>query len=325
MAVLKHSARPINEKFEDLLAGLHERPRRIPTKYFYDDEGTRLFERITELEDYYPTRCEQEILRCQSRDILIAAGSPRRLNIIELGAGDGHKTLGLLDEARLNAEDVVYRPVDISQQALRDLVARLSTEGNDIRIEPAVLDLEHDLSRLPIADDRRNLVLYLGSSIGNFLPHGQRHFLSEVRGLLRSGDLLLTGFDLKKDASILRRAYDDRGGVTRRFNMNLLHRLNREVGSDFREDRFSHQATYNPATGAMESWLISREDQSVHIPELDFEMRLDAFEAIHVETSWKFSPREIRDLARVCGFSRVASFFDHRGWFVDELWVTAGD
>jgi L-histidine N-alpha-methyltransferase len=324
MAVLKSAPGQINPLYRDLLAGLHDSPRRIPSKYFYDDAGTKLFERITELDDYYPTRCEQEILRSQSRDILIAAGSPRRLNIIELGAGDGRKTRFLLEEARLNADQVVYRPVDISKQALDDLAEAFSATNPDIVVKPAIMDLDLEMAQLPIANDSCNLVLYLGSSIGNLLPTQQAQFLSSLRAHLKGGDFLVTGFDLKKDAAILRRAYDDRRGVTREFNMNLLRRLNRELGSDFRLERFTHQAAYNPATGGMESWLVSKEDQTVHVPELNFEMRLDAFEGLHVETSWKFSPREIRTLARASGFARVASFFDHHAWFVDELWEVPG-
>jgi dimethylhistidine N-methyltransferase len=320
MAVLKSAPRPLNQ-YDDLLEGLNRHPRHIPSKYFYDSRGSRLFEKITELNDYYPTRCESEILKRSSRDILAACGERHELNIVELGAGDGRKTAFLLREAQSTLENLVYRPVDISAEALEDLVSRFTRSCAGVTIEPCVLDLEVDLQRLPLAKDKRNLILYLGSSVGNYTPEEQRAILRRLRAVMYPGDVLLVGFDLKKDAQVMLRAYDDSEGVTREFNFNLLRRLNRELGADFDETRFRHMAAYNPGTGAMESWLVSLEDQKVHMPSLDFEMRLGAFEAVHVETSWKFSPREIRDLAFAAGFTRLGSFSDHRSYFVDELWM----
>jgi L-histidine N-alpha-methyltransferase len=324
MAVFKYPLSAVkadDHPYVDLIQSLSEHPRRIPSKYFYDDEGSRLFEKITELTEYYPTACENEILARQSFDILVACGMPARLNVVELGAGDGRKTCHFLKAAVHEGTEIIYRPVDISAQALEDLQARMQESCPGVRIEPCRLDMEHDFRKLPIEAHDRNLVLYLGSSLGNFTPPEQISFFTKLKALLQPGDFLLTGFDLKKDSELLMRAYDDSQGTTREFNMNLLRRLNRELQADFRENRFKHMAAYNPGTGSMESWLISMEEQTVHIEGLGMEIHFDAFEGIHTETSWKFSPREIRQLARRTGFKRVASFFDHQAWFTDELWM----
>ena len=206
-------------------------------------------------------------------------------------------------------------------QALNDLQERMRTSCPGVQVLPCQLDMEHDFRKLPIDSHERNLLLYLGSSLGNFTLAEQRSFLAKLKTYMQAGDFLLIGFDLKKDPGALLRAYDDPQGITREFNMNLLRRLNRELEADFSEDRFNHMATYNPATGSMESWLVSQEEQTVHLRGLDLQVHLDAYEGIHVETSWKFSPREIRHLARQTGFNRVASFFDHRAYFSDELWT----
>lgn len=320
MAVLRQTAGSVSGRYGDLISALNEHPRRIPSKYFYDDEGSRLFEQITEQDEYYPARAECEILKRQSQDVLVACGMPERLNVVELGAGDGRKTAHLLRACQNAKVEITYRPVDISRQALYDLESRMFTECPGVRIEPCELDLETRFRHIPMATGCMNLVLFLGSSLGNYLPPAQLNFLTRLRSVMHKHDHALIGFDLKKDARILERAYNDKAGVTRTFNMNLLKRLNRELHADFSPKRFKHQSCYNPATGAMESWLISQEEQTVHVRDLGLRFHLDAFEGIHVETSWKFSPREIRDLALHTGFARVAAFFDKKSYFTDELW-----
>lgn len=307
---------------KDLTDGLDSRPRKIPSKYFYDDEGSKLFSHITELQEYYPTRCEQEILAEQSQSLISILPPREKLNIVELGAGDGRKIGPLLKAARERFNAVVYRPVDISQQALRDVAVRLEGElVPGLTIDPCLLDIQADLRGLPLDPNAVNLVLFLGSSIGNFNPIEQQQFLCALRGVLKPNDYVCIGFDLKKDPHILQKAYDDSEGVTREFNLNLLRRFNRELGADFDESAFEHVAAYNPATGAMESWLVSQKEQTVSLPKLSRSLHLDAFEGIQVETSWKFSRKEISDLAAHCGYREVESFGDHSGWFVDELWA----
>jgi L-histidine N-alpha-methyltransferase len=327
MAILRNSLSavktPATSRYQDLIDGLETRPRRIPSKYFYDDRGSRIFSHITELNEYYPTRCEAEILGGQSEAILDACGARNGegLNIVELGAGDGRKIVHLLRAAKKRAQNkLCYQPVDISLQALRDVKDRVQDLVEGVTVEPRLLDMEHDLESLKLSIESRNLILYLGSSIGNFTPDEQRRFLRRMRAAMGHGDFICIGFDLKKDPHILRMAYDDPGGVTKEFNMNLLRRLNRELGADFNEANFAHVASYNPGTGSMESWLVSQKEQAVDLPLLERTLKLDAFEGIHVETSWKFSRREIVNLARDSGFFPVQSFVNKSDWFVDELW-----
>lgn len=306
---------------EDLVAALAESPRRIPSKYFYDDEGSRLFVRITEQPEYYLTRCEDSILRTRGAEIVKAMGVQDSLCVVELGAGDAHKTVHLLEAAREVVTDLRYRPVDISAEALRTSVERLQTRLEGLKVDPYEVDLGKSLRDLPLDPDRPNLVLFLGSSVGNFDPEGQAGFLKDLARHLKRGDFLLAGFDLKKDPDLLRVAYDDARGVTREFNMNLLRRLNREFGADFDVENFRHAGVYNPVTGAMESWLVSLVEQTVRIGAADLTFRLRAYEGIHVETSWKFSLAEIEDLRRQAGFGFVSRYLDANSWFVDELWA----
>jgi L-histidine N-alpha-methyltransferase len=305
----------------DLTEALEAKPRRIPSKYFYDDRGSRIFAHITELESYYPARCEQEILQKYSQKLLRALHVSRKLNIIELGAGDGRKIGPLLQAARARFKHCTYRPVDISSQALHDAQLRLAPQVPGLTITPCRLDMEKNLRHLPLDRSAQNLVLFLGSTIGNFTPEDQLAFLRQLRQVMFDGDFLCVGFDLKKDPHILQQAYDDPEGVTREFNMNLLRRLNRELDADFDEGAFAHLASYNPSTGAMESWLVSQREQTVNLLKLHREIHLDAFEGIQVETSWKFSPSEIRALGKAAGFQSSREFFDKNRWFVDALWT----
>lgn len=310
------------ENYEDLLQGLQQIPKRIPSKYFYDSVGSDLFVRITKLDEYYLTACEKEILDKQSEDILSKLNVSRsmKLNIVELGAGDGHKTLSLLKSSLNCCSSITYRPVDISATALQDLEQRLLKEIPEVPIQPCLLDMENEFQNLPIRKDSKNVVLFLGSSLGNFTPDEQSLFLSKLHSVLNPQDCVLIGFDLKKDPVLLQKAYSDSEGVTEKFNMNLLLRLNREVGANFDTQQFRHWALFNPLTGAMESWLVSLKDQEIELAELDYKFKLNAYEAIHVETSWKFSEPEIDRLASRVGFSVIKNFKDQKEWFVDSLW-----
>lgn len=311
---------PATGVYKDLIEGLVDQPRRIPSKYFYDAAGSEIFTAITKTPEYYLTSCEDEILRENANVIVRACASARRLNIIELGAGDGSKTRHLLREAQHAGLLLSYTPVDISLSALTQLERLLEHEIAGIVFDPVVLDLERELSLLPLACETPNLILYLGSSIGNLTPTEQLSFLRSLKQLLNPGDGLLVGFDLKKPREIMLPAYNDGAGWTREFNINLLRRLNREVNADFDVDGFKHQPLYNPKTGAMESWLVSLHDQNVHLWSLGLTIQLKAFEAIHTETSWKFSPDEITAIADRLDFHEVDRFTDRRGWFTDVLW-----
>jgi L-histidine Nalpha-methyltransferase len=306
---------------DDVIAGLSMTPKSIPSKYFYDARGSRLFHQITELPEYYLTRSELEILRTHGRRIaaLISRG-PFRL--IELGVGDGLKTDVLLRQLLEASADFEFVPIDICAESVRGVTTsfrRLLPELGP-RIHGVVADYLDGLARLDHGDSRRNVVMLLGSNIGNFAPDDARRFLEAVREALNPGDFLLIGFDLKKSISVLWRAYNDSQGVTREFNFNLLDRINRELGGNFVRSQFLHYAPYNPRVGCMESWLVSRVEQSVRLDSVDREFHFDAWEGIAVERSHKYTLGEIEALAASSGYSVEEHFLDRHRYFADSLW-----
>ncbi len=248
----------------DVLEGLSRRPKSIPSKYFYDRRGSEIFQQITTLEEYYPTRCELEILNA-SKDELARKLCPRPFRLIELGTGDGRKTEILIEHFAHRGLEFEYVPVDICRQSVEHVAGKLEHSGAaaGLRVHGIVADYFDALRLLSHRSAERNLVLFLGSNIGNFNMSEARHFLESVRESINPGDYVLAGFDLKKDPDLLHRAYSDRQGVTSEFNYNLLDRVNNELGADFDRDRFVHHASYNVVQGCMESWLISTQRQEV--------------------------------------------------------------
>jgi len=311
---------PTQEFAYDVLSGLSERPKRLPSRYFYDDEGSVLFQRIMELDSYYPTRCEREILTRYRPQILERLGD-RPLNVIDLGAGDGAKTILLLEHLAQHKVDYRYVPIDISEGAMQEVVsaARAALPG----IEVAGIVAEYiDGARWLAAEseERQNLVLFLGSNIGNFELSRARAFLRRLWAALREGDLTLIGFDLKKDIEALLHAYNDPEGITAKFNLNLLSRINRQLGGRFDLSRFRHFGTYNVFSGAMESYLVSLARQTVYIETLEHGFTFEPWEPVHTEYSYKYLPQDIDALAEATGFVIDASFHDDQRWFVDSLW-----
>ncbi len=303
----------------ELLHHLKQTHKSIPSKYFYDGSGSRLFSQITELDEYYPTQCEDQILREHSHEILTTLNT-KELILLELGAGDGRKTRHLLSAAQNLNMQVKYVPIDISMEALKVLCTRLSGFKGDIRIAPRVLDLE--TQSLPRDGDIPHLIAFLGSTIGNSEPPNQTRFLQRLHQQTLAGDFLLIGFDLKKDPAILRAAYDDSQGVTREFNLNLLTRMNREASANFDLQQWRHRARFNSETGAMESYLVSQCEQDVVIASETVHFKID--EAIQTEISWKFSKDETRTLAEHAGFKVVREWQCHRDWFMDSLLARGG-
>ncbi len=302
----------------DVLMGLSSKPKMIPPKYFYDDEGSRIFQKIMALKEYYPTKCESEIFENHAADI--ARLLPReRINIIELGAGDGTKTKVLLSEILKSGLPVHYYPLDISESVLEVLCSHMAKELPELEMTALACDYFAGINWIRNHVEGRSLVLFLGSSIGNFNLPQARVFLRTLWNATGEGDLFLCGFDLKKDMDVLLSAYNDPAGVTKKFNLNLLTRLNRELEADFDIAAFDHFGTYNVTLGAMESYLISRKRQTVHIKELNKAFRFKAFEPIHTEFSFKYLPEEIEDLAVETGYTTAASFFDSRRYFCDTL------
>jgi L-histidine Nalpha-methyltransferase len=303
----------------DVLLGLSGKPRSLPSRWFYDDEGSRLFQRIMATPEYYPTRCEAEILAA-SADRIAAQVGPGPLTVVELGAGDGTKTQLLLAALRRRGVAFRYVPVDISKGALESLAGTMQVAFPDLRFEGLVSDYFTALHWLAEQGDDRKLVMFLGSNIGNFNRAQSRVFARTMWNALRHDDLALIGFDLKKDVDVMLAAYNDHDGVTRAFNLNLLRRINRELGGGFDLAAFSHFGTYNVFTGAMESYLLSLRDQTIPIAALGTSFTFKPFEPIHVEYSFKYLDHDIHDMAGETGFSVVDMCRDQKGWFADALW-----
>lgn len=311
----------INTFAEDVREGLMQSPKTLPSKYFYNEKGDKLFQTIMGLGEYYLTRCEFEIFKGQKQQFLEQfLGNDETFKLIELGAGDGTKTKVLLNHFVRAGVDFTYAPIDISQNVLDILEEDLSQSIPELKVETAQGDYFEALARLNKKHEAKEVVLFLGSNIGNFSIEGAHEFLGQLSANLSSGDLLLIGFDLMKNPQTILNAYNDKLGVTREFNMNLLDRMNDELGANFNTDKFKHFPTYNPITGETRSHLVSIENQSVFIEALDESFEFDAWEAIHTEVSQKYSPKMIQEFARRSGFRIVHDFTDECGYFVDSLW-----
>ncbi len=304
----------------DVLMGLSGQSKSLPSKYFYDDAGSEYFQQIMNLEEYYPTRCEYEIFERHADQIAeVLAGRP--VDIIDLGAGDGAKTLVLLEAFTRAGHDCRYIPIDISEGAMRSVVASLEQKLPQLPIAGLVSEYTNGLRWIRQHDPgRTKLVLFLGSNIGNFSRASARAFLRRLWSVLEIGDYVCMGFDLKKDIEVLLRAYADPHGITAAFNLNLLKRINRELEGEFDLRKFRHFGTYNVFSGAMESYLISLETQSVYVGALEHEFSFDAWEPIHTEYSYKYLPSDIRSLAADTGFHIASEYTDAREWFCESLW-----
>jgi dimethylhistidine N-methyltransferase len=300
--------------------GLTAQPKTLPPWLFYDHEGSLLFERITELPEYYLTRTERGILTRHASEMIAAAADGHRLRIVELGAGSADKTRLLLSAAVERQGTVVYEPVDVSASALNAARQRIEAEIDGVRVSPRVEDYTHGLELDPSAAGERRLVLYIGSSIGNFEPQAARSLLLGIRSGLNPGDALLLGVDRVKDASLLLAAYNDAAGVTAAFNLNLLVRLNRELDADFSLPSFAHRAVWNATESRIEMHLESLAAQQASIKALDqpdapFVVSFAAGETIHTENSYKYRQGEAEAMLAEAGFAVEAGWSDEQGWF----------
>jgi dimethylhistidine N-methyltransferase len=295
--------------------GLTARPKRLPPWLFYDDAGSRLFDEITRLPEYYLTRTERGILSESAEEIVSRAVDQARLRIVELGAGSADKTRLLLKAAVARQGTVVYEPLDVSATALEAAQKRIEREIEGVTVAPRVEDYTQALELEPPVEGERRLVLYIGSSIGNFEPAEAERLLERLRVGLDPGDGLLLGVDLVKDEATLLAAYDDAAGVTAAFNKNLLARLNRELGADFELSAFAHRAVWNGPERRMEMHLESTRAQKVAMAALGLEVCLEAGERIHTENSYKYLPGEAARMLEEAGFQPVGSWMDERGWF----------
>jgi L-histidine Nalpha-methyltransferase len=291
----------------DIRLGLTAKPKELSPKYFYDERGSQLFEQITDLPEYYPTRAEREILAHRSAEIVAAAGEPGTL--VELGSGSAAKTRHLLSAMRAAGCLATYVPVDISEEITHETAESLVEEYPGLSIRGLVCDFEHDLERIPEGGDGR-LVAFLGGTIGNLYPDARREFLARIATLLEPGDRILLGTDLVKEPRRLEAAYDDAAGVTAEFNKNVLLVLNREFGGDFDPDRFEHVARYDDEAARMDIRLRSLAEQTVRLDGLDLTVRFAAGEEMRTEISAKFTRERLEAVYREVGLRPD-------GWFTD--------
>lgn len=313
-----------NSFAEDVLAGLTSTPKSLSSKYFYDDEGSRLFMEIMKLPEYYLTRSEFEIFSNQTHEIFEAfSAGTDEFDLIELGAGDGTKTAVLIEHFLRQPVNFRYTPIDISQEAIDSLSAKFEKDFPTLAIEKRTGDYFRILETLKDNSSKRKIILFLGSNIGNFNRDQALGFFKHLRAVINQNDLLFIGFDLQKDPHVILDAYDDEQGVTAAFNLNLLRRINRELGANFNLENFSHYAIYRPVECAARSFLISREKQSVFIEAVSRSFDFEKWEAIFMEISQKYSLSMIEDLARESGFTIEQNFFDSQNFYTDSLWKPA--
>lgn len=301
---------------EEVEEGLAAHPKWLPSKLFYDGPGSALFEEITRLPEYYLTRTELEILRERSYEIAEAAGA--NITVVELGAGTATKTGTLLEALSRRQIRTLYVPVDISPSALHEAKTRIENQQPQVHVKPLVADFSQGFGFLRNIGGRK-LVLYLGSSIGNFESEAAAAMLGAVRRQLRPGDSLLLGTDLYKDRKILIPAYDDAQGVTAEFNKNILHRLNRELGANFDVDAFQHVVFWNTLESRVEMHLESLRRQRVEFQLLQFTADFAAGETIHTENSYKYTLPIAAELLAEAGFRLERTWLDRRKWFALHL------
>jgi len=306
---------------QDVLQGLSSNPKFLDSKYFYDSEGDKLFQKIMGLSEYYLTDCEFEILHNYRNPLLNAFAYPdNSFLLVELGAGDGLKTKLLLRHFHSVEANFAYLPIDISGYVLNVLRHELSRDLPGLEVRSYQGDYFEALDQLNQKEQGRKVLMFLGSSIGNFNQYDAPSFLKELNKRMNTEDQLIIGFDLKKDPHIILRAYNDDSGITARFNLNLLHRINKELDGEFALENFYHYPIYNPLTGETRSFLISKMAQNVRIGYLNEVFEFKMGEPISMEISQKYDQKMIRDLAQEAGFTVEENFFDNKKFFVDSLW-----
>ncbi|MEL7020255.1 MAG: L-histidine N(alpha)-methyltransferase [Bacteroidota bacterium] len=304
---------------QEVARGLRQSPKKLYSKYFYDQNGDQLFQQIMAMPSYYLTKCEYDIFVQQKGDILNSIGK-ERFSLIELGAGDGMKTKVLLEHFLRQKVDFQYIPIVISQHVLDTLTTDLRNRWDTLTVRPLQGDYFDVLNSLDDPALGRKVVLFLGSNIGNFERERAKTFLRALSKRLDAGDLLFLGVDLKKDPQVILDAYNDDKGITAAFNLNILTRINRELEGNFNLEHFKHWQIYDPLSGASRSRIVSTRKQQVHIRAIDQYFQFEAWEAIDVELSQKYSLSDIEQLAMQTGFQIKQHFTDGQQYFVNSLW-----
>ena len=300
---------------EDVYKGLTSFPKYLLSKYIYDQKGDKLFQQIMEMPEYYLTNCELNILEHHKAAIAEIFNKEGGFDLIELGAGDGKKTKILLQHLVAKKYDFNYLPIDISQHVLEELRDSLRNEIPEVKVKIQQGTYFKTLENLADYNNRRKVILVLGSNIGNLLHENAINFLRNIQKAMNFEDRLFMGFDQKKDPQKILDAYNDKTGITEAFNKNLLARINRELDANFNLDNFKHWETYDPETGTAKSYLVSKVKQKVAIKKLELEVCFDAWESIHTEISQKYDDAVVAWLAKEAGLEIQTSFQDQDNWF----------
>ena len=297
---------------EEITSSLKHEFKYINPKYFYDNQGSQLFDQICKLPEYYPYKCELSILKNIAHSLTLHLTSDVRL--VELGSGSSTKTKLLIDALLKSQEHIEYFPIDISD-VLIDSAKELCADYKNLKVTGIIDTYENGLDFIEHYYDKPNLIVFLGSSFGNFNEDDGNNFLRRIHNLMKPSDYFLLGLDLKKDNTILTNAYNDSEGLTEKFNLNILERINNELNADFQISQFTHQASYNESKGRIEMYLRSLSDQTVTIPKAGISIQLSENELIHTENSHKFTMSQIDSMFEEVGLDIVQRWFDTKEYF----------
>lgn len=301
--------------------GLSAKSKYLSSKYFYDEKGSKIFQEIMRMPEYYLTDSEYEIFHKQAYAILkqlTLNNTP--IELIELGAGDGIKTKLLIKELFRQNTKFRYLPIDISEEILLGMSAQLKSDFKALEVQPKVGDYFDMMEEIARLSNTPKVILFLGSNIGNLNFKESVDFLKHIRKIICHHDKLIIGFDLKKSPQIINAAYNDPHGHTKHFNINLLDRLNNELGANFNTSKFEHAPYYDPQTGTAKSYIVSTEEQSVYIKEIDKTFHFNKWETIYTEQSQKYDKHMIEEMAAISGFEVCRNFSDSREYFYDSVW-----
>ena len=307
----------------DVLRGLKQNLKQLPSKYFYDKKGDKIFQEIMNAQEYYPFNCELEIFSHQTQALaksIMAQGDG--FDLIELGAGDCTKSKYLLKYLTEIGADFTFMPIDISENIITYLESHLPSEIPGLQLIGLNGEYFKMLKKASRISNRRKVILFLGSNLGNMVSEEVDSFCLELRAKINKGDIVIVGMDLKKSPAVILAAYNDKEGITRRFNLNLLKRINKELQGNFDCAKFEHFPTYDPLSGDCKSYLVSLEKQSVQLKgENGYEqIEIDEGESIFMEVSHKFTRDEVLELGIKSGFETLGNYYDKKGWFLDTLW-----
>ena len=317
--IREYSSAALHKVFlEDILSGMSKSPKRISCSHLYDTKGSYIFQQIMELPEYYVSDSEIKIFK-NSKEEILKLINKQAFQVIELGAGDGRKTKILLDYFYRAGSDFEYIPIDISKSTIEGLVQDFKKDLPKLAVKGMVCEYGEALSILA-KNNIMKIVLFIGSSLGNFNNQEAQDFCCNLNSFLSPGDLFLLGVDMVKDTNIILDAYNDSQGITESFNMNLLDRINHELDGNFDKKLFQYHVHYDPIQKAIQCYLVSKQKQKIRIGELAKDFYFDAWEAMHTESSHKFTKEDINNLAQASNFDIITSFQDEKGYFSDTVW-----